>query len=115
MANALTVDELLIDRFKTSGFPRVNPETSDADLADKTLFRANPNRLAFVVVNLSTGVIFIAPLGAAASTRGIRLNANGGLIAMDYESMFQAVAYEWHVIGDADNLALFSMEIVTKN
>lgn len=100
----------LIDR--EFGFPTTEAETATTvGTAVAQLVSNNPKRVALVVVNLSTGALFIGLDRATSSTRGLRL-ATGGSVSMNYNDDFTLPAREWFIIGDGAGLAFYALEVL---
>lgn len=114
-AAALSVADLLRDKLGTHGFPRVNPELTSVGLAAAVVFKQKPQRLAFIIVNLSVNALFAAPAiaGPPTSARGIRLNQSGGNLHLFWRDDFDLVTYEWLLIADGAASDVFSVEILT--
>jgi len=78
---------------------------------DAQLFTQNPKRVAFLVTNLSAGVIFIRPKATASSTTGIRLSPNGGQAYIFWREDLTLPAKEWRIIGDGAGLAFYALAL----
>ena len=61
--------DLVRDRWGVDTEDHENPEATDADTTEKIVFRNNPNRVAFVIINLSANNVFVARTSAVSSTR----------------------------------------------
>jgi len=64
------------------------------------VLKNNPNRLAFILVNLSANVGYFAPVQTVSSSAGIRAAASGGSFAFIWNEDFDLVALEWFAIND---------------
>ncbi len=105
---------LLIDEeFGTPTSPEINPERSDIGTSALTLFRLNPNRVAFHFVNLSTATMYIGPFADVSSSKGYRVGPGGGTLISRYQIDFHLVGMEWFVVATSANSNLFSLEIIT--
>ena len=99
---AKSLDEFISERFGIQTRGNINPVVSQVGTAAVVVARANPARYALVMVNLSANVMFALPGSIPVSTRGIRLDANGGALSVAPEDDFILPALEWQVIaGDA--------------
>jgi len=74
--------EVSIKRF---GWPTrllENPVVAAVGLAQEVILRSNPDRVFWLVVNLSVNVIMLAFDSDVGPAKGIRLDANGGWASM---------------------------------
>lgn len=88
------------------------PENSEVGTSAALLLKNNPNRLSFLVINLSANVIYLGLTGGVASSRGIRLNANGGMASMIFDEDFDAVGWAWYAIASGSNSAVYFLELL---
>lgn len=91
---------------------RLSDVGATVGLVAAPILRQNPNRLAAVLINLSAVAMYVAPIGATSSTRGIRIAATGGSLALRYDEDFDLVGYEWSAIADGAGSAIFTIEII---
>ena len=82
----------------------------DVDATDKELALANPNRVALIIVNVSSGTIYLRPSRAASTSAGIVLVPSGGFMSLAYRDDGPLPALSWHAIGSAGNLAYIAFE-----
>ena len=75
-------------------------------------FKKNPNRIMYLLVNLSANIVYAVFDGAVSATRGIRLNAAGGLLSSSIKDDAALTQEEVHIIADGANSALFGFEVV---
>ena len=80
--------------------------------ASDVAFKKNPNRIMYILVNLSANIVYAAFDGAVSATRGIRLNAAGGLLSSSIKDDAALTQEEVHIIADGANSALFGFEVV---
>ena len=84
---------------------------TDADLADKIVASNFPDRLFLLLMNLSTQIVIVRSGAPASLTRGIRLAAGGGFVSWNVLDEAVMCSLEWHAISDADNSAIYTMEV----
>ncbi|NIQ91313.1 MAG: hypothetical protein GWN93_20815 [Deltaproteobacteria bacterium] len=72
----------------------------------------NPNRLAFVIVNLSSNNVYVAWDLAVSTTRGVLLTPNGGSLTVVYEEDFETACWELFAIADGAASSIFVPEVV---
>lgn len=92
--------DLLMERFKVKTRAVRDPLGVGAIGADAALILANnPNRLGFVIMNLSAETVYIdltqAVSAALGFEVGLRLDPNGGFITMIWDEDFQMTAWAW--------------------
>jgi hypothetical protein len=110
--NIGSVYDLLAARLGVRGISvRPNFSASDLDIASKIIAENDPARVALLVVNLGSSVGYIRPLGVPTSTAGIRLGASGGSMSINWQDDMALPALEWQGIAEADNSALFVLEL----
>lgn len=105
--------QLLMERFKVKTRAVENPRavTSLGTTAQQILGN-NPNRLAWVIVNLSSNVIYIAFRDDVSNSKGVRLSANGGFASRVWDEDFEPTAWAvWGVASGASS-ALYCYEVV---
>lgn len=109
MAVARSVYDLVAQEL---GYPVTEVETdTTVGLTVAELMGQNPRRLAFVIVNLSTGNLFVRPRGQASSTAGIRI-ASAGTLSVWYKEDYTLPAQRWSIVGDAAGLAYTLIELI---
>lgn len=108
---AKSVQELIAERFGVA--VRVNDRVAitQANILAQELFRNDPTRLAFIVVNLSVNAVFLSPRENVSATAALRANANGGSIVVSIEEDFTLQTLPWFISADVDASAIFAIEI----
>ena len=105
--------DLLRERFKVRTRAVENPSgIISLGVAAQIILANNPNRLAWIVVNLSGNVIYLALSNQVAATHGIRLNANGGTASMVWDEDFQMTAWGIWGVASAPASELYTLEVV---
>lgn len=109
MARLKTISDLLREELGIATYER---ETSlQAGVASAVLMRQNPNRISFVLYNLSANVLFIRPGAAASATQGIRLGPNGGAVSLYYREDFTLVSRDWQILAAAAASDYYLLEV----
>jgi hypothetical protein len=108
-----TARELVAARFGAPVNPVVNRATSSVGATAARLFINDPDRLGFLVVNLSVNNLFIGPFPDVSATKGILLGPNGGNISLVWFEDFEICAWEWFAIGSAANTTLLGIEYLS--
>jgi hypothetical protein len=104
------LNDLVSKNFERAVVPFVNREISSIGVAAALALRADPDRLGFVLVNLSANTIHVGPFADVSSTKGIRLPSSGGAIIVDWHEDFEMVGMDWYAIADGAASALITVE-----
>lgn len=109
----LALAELLMERFKIRTRAVENPKSvTAASTTAQQILGNNPSRLGFVIVNLGAEVCYVGLRNEVSSSRGIRLDANGGSVSMVWDEDFQMVAWAWWIIAASGTPAVYALEVV---
>ena len=103
--------EFTLKRF---GFPTravENPVVAAVGTSALTVLRNNPDRVFWLVVNLSTNVVYVALSEEVSATHGIRLDANGGWVSMSVEEDGEAVGYEVYALATGADSDIYVLEM----
>ena len=77
------------------------------------IVQADPERVAFLIVNLGTTNAFILPEPDVASSKGIRLDANGGYYRAVWDEDFALTGYDWYgVSSSATNCLILEVIVI---
>lgn len=110
---AQTLTQLLEDFLQVKAYPKVNPETDTVGTTPVTILRNNPNRVAWVIVNLSLNDVFILPAEDPSATKGIRLGPSGGSASANWLEDMELVAWEWKAVASGAGSAILVLEVAT--
>lgn len=94
-------------------FHRIDPVRTTIGLTALQFLRANPNRVAFSIYNISANVLFIRPDATPTTTSGFRVGPNTGLAFFFKEDLILPTL-EWFGIfdvGAANNI--FTLEMLS--
>jgi hypothetical protein len=72
-----------------------------------------PDRLAFLIVNLGTGALYILSDPTVSATKGILIEPNGGNYVALPDEDFDLVGYEWFAVASAATNIL-TLEIIAE-
>ena len=73
-----------------------------------------PDRVSFIIVNLSAVAIYVAPRLGVSATSGIRLAPNGGSLSLSWRDDFHLVGWEWYAVADAAASAILTLAGVAR-
>ncbi|MAH48062.1 hypothetical protein CMI37_19725 [Candidatus Pacearchaeota archaeon] len=82
--------------------------------SDLIIAQTNPRRIALVIVNLSSNIVYIKPKAPASSTSGIRLAPSGGSVSMNFTTDLHLPAQEWHAIASGAGSAIYITSVVLR-
>lgn len=108
----MPLDDLLMERFNVRTRAVENPKITSVGTTAKMCLANNPNRLGFIIINLSTNVVYASLEKDVSSTKGIRLDASGGYWAGIWDELFQATAWAWWVVASGATSAIYVLEII---
>ena len=104
--------ELVDERFGVLTRANEQPEVTQLETTDTLFLRANPSRVAFLILNLGGTAIHVKPGGGVSATNGIALIAGNGSLSVTLEDDFTLAALEWHGIATTAAVAIFVLEII---
>ena len=81
-------------------------------VAPEMVFRKNPNRIMFILVNLSANIVYAAFDGAVAATHGIRLNAAGGMLSSSIKDDAALTQEPVWIIADGADSDIYGLEVI---
>ena len=103
--------EVSVKRF---GFPTrliENPLITALGLTVDAILAPNPDRVFWLIVNLSVNVVYIAFDRDVSAAKGIWLDANGGWASMAVDEDGEAVAYGVYGLATGAASAIYVLEI----
>ena len=107
----MTLAELIDKKFGVKTTHRINPVTDTVGTSATRILGNNPNRLAWLVVNLSSNTVYLGFDRDVSPNKGIFLSPNGGSCQMLYDEDFHSVGYEVFAKADAES-KIYVVEIV---
>jgi len=103
--------EFTLKRFGFPTRPVENPVVAAVGTTAAEILRNNPDRVFWLVVNLSANVVYVGFSGDVSSTKGIRLDAYGGWTSSSVEEDGEAVTYPVFGIATGAASAIYVLEI----
>lgn len=110
---SITLSELLEGLYGVKTTSRVNPYISTVSTTPTRLLANNPNRVSFIVVNMSANSLYISPTADVAATKGIFIASNGGYAIFTWDRDFELVSQEWWCVGSDVGTTLYTLENIT--
>lgn len=108
-----TLQDLIRESLGIATFPAVNRVVSQIGVAAEQIMRQQPNRLAFLIVNLGTDSIYVGPFNDVAATKGVQVAASGGNVSAIYTEDFDLVGYEWFGIANVAATPVLILELLS--
>ena len=109
----VTIDTLLETELGTATRPNENPESSQMGTSEARILRNNPNRIQFILVNLSINAMYILPKSGVSATKGIRIPSGGGAVTVWWKEDADMVSYEWFGIASGAGSDYLLIESLT--
>jgi len=78
--------------------PKINPVTDTVATTPTEVLRNNPNRIFWLVVNLSVNDGYVGWDNAVSSSRGLPIAASGGFVSCNIEEDGELVIYAVYAI-----------------
>lgn len=108
-----TLAQLIEEKFGVRVRPVVNPLIGTVDATALQMLNNNPNRLAFLLFNLSANVLYILHENTVSTARGIRLDPNGGNVTIVWDEDFHLVGWEWWCVGSGAGTGFLLLELIS--
>jgi hypothetical protein len=112
MAEA-TARALVLARFGAPVNPVINKSTSSIGVTSSRLMINDPDRLGFLVVNLSVNDLYIMTDPLVSASRGIKAGPNGGSVSVVWFEDFEICAWEWFAIASGAASAVLVVEYLS--
>ena len=90
----MTLQDLLFKQFTVKTRANINPEISTLTGGVDKILSNNPNRLAWIIINLGDDAFYISFERDPSATKGIVLSGGGGSASMLWNEDFDLVGYE---------------------
>jgi len=104
------LSDLLKQRFGIQTRNVENPLVAAVGVAAIPILLNEPDRVGFIVINLSANVLYISPLPTVAAAAGIRIDANGGWRSFAWDEDFELCSHDWYGIATGAGSAIFITE-----
>jgi len=108
----MNLQELIDKKFGIKTRAVENPKLTSLGTTAQVVLDNNPNRLAWIIVNLSTAEVYLALRHDVSPTKGVRLDASGGSASMVWDEDFQATGWAIWGVATAANSPIYSLEVV---
>ena len=106
------LSDLIGQSLRCRGREEECPAASEAGTAATVLFPPHPDRLAWVLINLSVNPIYLGLTDAVTALHGFRVAPNGGFVCMRWDEDLGLVGREWWVIAPAGASAYYWLQVI---
>lgn len=88
-----------------------SPANTQIGTTPTVLFKPDPKRLFFILINISNNTIFLALDSQVSATHGMQMAASGGVFIADWRDSLVLPSLEWHIVGIAADLNYYWLEV----
>jgi len=106
------LDDLIAKEFGVKTRHYINREIAEVGTTALKVARADNDRLAFLIINMSANKMYLAPEVTPSSEQGIILAANGGYYGALWSEELHLVGYQWNIVAADASSDLFTFEVV---
>jgi hypothetical protein len=106
------LDELLTKQFGISTRAIENPLVSSVGTSAVKILDNNADRLAWVIINLSSNTLYLSLKSDVSSSKAIVVSPNGGFASMVWDEDFQMTGWEIWGVASGLNSAIYVLEVV---
>lgn len=105
---SITLNEMIEQLYGVKSHYKRSSAGSTVGVTVVEILKNNPNRLSFIIVNLSGNALYISPNNDVSSSDGIYIAPNGGRAILQWDVDFELVSQAWFAIasGAASNYYL---------
>jgi len=107
----MSLESVLLKLFGVRTYAEENPLISSLGTTAAKILPNDPDRLAYLVINLSSNVVYVALKSDVASTKGARLDANGGSYGMVFNEDFQMTGWELWGVATGASSAIYVLAV----
>jgi hypothetical protein len=107
----LALSKLITEEFGVKTRVNENPVTNSVGTSFVEILRNNPDRLAFIVVNLSANEVYLGLERDVSASKGIRLNANGGILSMTFKEDLATVGRAIFALASGAGSTIYVQEV----
>ena len=99
--------DLLQERFAIKTRNIENPLLAAIAVAGNQILLNEPDRIGFIVINLSVNAVYISPLPTVTALAGIRIDPNGGWRSFVWDEDFELCSHAWYATAAAFPSVIF--------
>lgn len=106
------LEDVLTSHFGCKTRAVENPVIAAAPAVAAPFLQNNPDRLAWVLVNLGANPVYIGLTQAVGVANGIRLAPAGGVATQYWQEDFQMVGWAWWCVAPAGASNIYVLEVI---
>jgi hypothetical protein len=110
---SIQLSDLLQNLYGVKSFPQVNKKASSVGTSVIEIMSSNPNRVSFLIVNLSVNNLYISPQNDVSSTKGIYIAPSGGAITLQWDKDFELVSQPFFAVASGAASSIFVLENIS--
>lgn len=103
---------MVTERFGRPVTPFENRTVSQVGNTAIEILRQDPDRLGFVIINLSVNDLYIGPFQNVSATKGIKIPPSGGSAVIIWDEDFESVGKQWYGLASAAASAVLTTEYI---
>lgn len=107
----MSLEALLKRQFGVRTRAEENPLISSLGTTAAKVLPNDPDRLAYLVINLSANVVYVSLHNDVADDKGIRLDPSGGMMSAIWSEDFQLVGWELWGVADGATSAIYAIVV----
>lgn len=106
--------QLLQESLGTRAIPVINRLVTQVGVTAVRVFPNDPNRYAWVFVNLSPNTLYLHLDATVTSSKGVQVGPSGGYLSLVWQEDFELTAWEWYAISTAAASNVLTYEVVSE-
>ena len=109
----IALAQLLDQMFGVKSRHQINSLVSQVGVTAIPIMNANPNRLSFIIFNLSVNSVYISPDPDVSSVKGMYIAGNGGFFMSQWDVDFQLPSMQFFGIATGAASNVFILENIS--
>ena len=107
----MALNDYLFKKLGVQTKANINPVVSSVGTSATKILNNNPDRLAWILINLGTEEIYVAFESDVSSNKGILVDKNGGFLVLTVDEDFHLVGYEVWAISPSTTNNIYIVEV----
>ena len=108
----MSIQDLLNEDIGANAAPTEDALLSTISTSSQALLAPNPNRLAFIFVNLSGVDMYLRPHGAVAASNGIIISPLGGSLTVRWRDDFMLPSEDWYALAASGTQNFYHVSLI---
>jgi len=106
--------ELIRKELGVDTYLKINPLGGSFSSGRSKILQNNPDRVALMIVNLSSGSIYVLPDENVSVEYGILLEEGGGNVSLNYKEDFDIVGFDWWMFATVSPARVLVVEVIAR-